>query len=64
MEAELNRTLKRLNLLMIVLAVELLPLTLLAVYFLLMMLSQNFVAAPDWTVTIWQFGARDESNMS
>jgi hypothetical protein len=32
---------------MIVLAVELLPLTLLAVYFLLMMLSQNFVSAPD-----------------
>jgi len=47
MEAELNRTLRRLNLLMIVLAVELFPLTLLAVYFLLMMLSQNFVAAPD-----------------
>jgi hypothetical protein len=32
---------------MIVLAVELLSLTLLAVYLLLMMLSQNFVAAPD-----------------
>jgi len=47
MEAELNRTLRRLNLLMIVLAVELLPLTLLAVYFLSMMLSQNFVSAPD-----------------
>jgi len=47
MEAELNRTVRRLNLLMIVLAVELLPLTLLAVYFLLMMLSQSFVSAPD-----------------
>ena len=38
-EAELKRTLRRLNILMIVLAIELIPIALVAVYFLVMMLS-------------------------
>jgi len=39
LEKELKRTLRRLNVLMIVLAVELIPIALVAVYFLVMMLS-------------------------
>jgi hypothetical protein len=38
-EAELKRTLRRLNILMIVLAIELIPIALVAIYFLVMMLS-------------------------
>jgi len=38
-EAELKRTLRRLNILMIVLAIELIPIALVAVYFLITMLS-------------------------
>ena len=38
-EGELRRTLRRLNLLMIVLAIKLIPIALVAVYFLVMMLS-------------------------
>ena len=37
-EDELKRTLRRLNILMIVLAIELIPIALVAVYFLVMML--------------------------
>jgi len=37
-EDELKRTLRRLNILMIVLAIELTPIALVAVYFLVMML--------------------------
>lgn len=38
-EDELKRTLRRLNILMIVLAIELIPIALVAVYFLVLMLS-------------------------
>ncbi len=40
LEEELKRTVRRLNLLLVVLAIELIPITLVAIYFLVMMLAQ------------------------
>jgi hypothetical protein len=46
-EAELKRPVKRLNIILVVLAVELIPITLLAIYFLTMFLSHPLVLSGD-----------------
>ena len=46
-EGELKRAVKRLNLILIVLAVELVPITLLAIYFLAMFLSHPLALSGD-----------------
>jgi hypothetical protein len=47
LEADLKRTVRRLNLLLIVLAIELIPITLLAIYFLVMLLSHPLAPSGD-----------------
>jgi hypothetical protein len=46
-EAELKRAVKKLNMILIVLAVELIPITLLAIYVLAMFLSHPLVSSGD-----------------
>jgi hypothetical protein len=46
-EAELKRAVKRLNLILIVLTIELVPITLLAIYFLAMFLSHPLAPSGD-----------------
>jgi len=46
-EAELKRVVKRLNIVLIVLAVELIPITLLAIYFLAMLLAHPLIPSGD-----------------
>jgi hypothetical protein len=46
-EAELKRAVKRLNMILIVLAVELIPITLLAIYVLTMFLPHPLVPTGD-----------------
>ncbi len=46
-EAELKRGVRRLNLILIVLAVELIPITLLAIYALAMVLSHSLAPSGD-----------------
>jgi hypothetical protein len=46
-EAELKRAVKRLNMMLLVLAVELIPITLLAIFVLTMLLSHPIVPSGD-----------------
>jgi hypothetical protein len=46
-EAELKRAVRRLNIVVIVLVVELIPITLLAIYFLAMLISHPLAPSGD-----------------